>query len=51
MTALLSRLRRVLSIGAAACLLAALAGCASDPPLPATGSADADKFLHDRGME
>ena len=31
-------------------VLALSAGCASDPPLPAAGSVDLDKFLHDQGQ-
>lgn len=41
--------RRAVVFAAAAVLLAAVAGCKKDPKLPAVGSADADKFLFDRG--
>ncbi|HEY7473897.1 MAG TPA: outer membrane protein assembly factor BamD, partial [Vicinamibacterales bacterium] len=37
--------------GAALYLAAAAVGCASNPPLPAAGSVDADKFLFDRGSK
>ena len=36
---------------AVASLLLGVAACKKDPKLPAAGSADADKFLFDRGTE
>ena len=51
MRSLLPTIRRFVAAGAALCLLAAWAACASAPALPAAGSVDADKFLFDRGNE
>lgn len=46
---LLTARRRTAALTAASLLLLAVAGCKKDPKLPAVGSADADKFLYDRG--
>ena len=52
MLQLLPVIRRFLAAGAALYLVAAAAaGCASAPALPAAGSAEADKFLFDRGTK
>ena len=51
MRSLLPTIRRFVAAGAALCLLAGWAACASAPALPAAGSVDADKFLFDRGNE
>jgi outer membrane protein assembly factor BamD len=51
MSFLLPVRRRLRAAGAALYLAAAAVGCASNPPLPAAGSVDADKFLFDRGSK